>query len=485
MSDLDLANLEARLSAIEDAIRRLGAVERDLGESHDAVSRCRELIHSNVPAGARVAVVSGGEPLPLVLDDRPLIALPPATTVGRADTDSAGGMAAIAQLEVQRARGTRFLLVPDRARSWMQPHAELGEHLAGYRFVADDPAGALLFDLSVRHGAERRVRTLAETLGRVSGDDPYAPVLDWTDLDLGPRIARRSLFTAPADDDAELPYLDDTIDVVIVADEARVEEARRVAVGAVVVVSSDEDGQVVVSEVEDVGNPSARTPEPVLLIVAGSDPEDHWLPRVAEAVAEQPSVTVLASHDPWTAATAADTELVVLAEPGVLPLPGCIDAAVAALRSDERVGGVAVKLLAPSGSLEAAGSMVFADGSVDGVGAGSSEVTAPWHEYVRPVCAGTGLLAVRTAAAREASPRSDWFVAISAALWEAGYEIRYQPDAWAVRIVDAGDGNGAVVDSAAEAWPAGLPARPERPATLDARVWRALLATDDVEGSWQ
>jgi len=483
---IDATSLDARLSAIEDAIRRLRYDDEDLGEIDDTVRRCRELVGEHVPVGERVAVVSEGDPALLARYDRPIAAFPQGARVGGPDRDFDHGAAAIAHLEAQRVQGTRFLLLPEPARCWMQRYPELAEHLlVRYDVVADEPGAGLLVDVGAARAAGQGQGTLVEVLDRLVAGDRYAPVLDWTGLDLESVTGGRNLFAPPAEADGELPYLDRTIDVVVVEDPAHLEEGLRVASSAVVVVNPDESGRVLVTRVEEVAPNGTVTLDPILLLVATSDPKDPWLARVEESVAEQPAITVVTARDPWArTAEEEEADVAVLAEPGVLPLPGCIEAAAATVTSDEKVGAAAVKLLAADGSLEAAGSIVFADGSVEGVAAGCREVAAPWHEYVRPVCAATGLLAVRSSAAREASKPSGSFVASSASLWEAGYELRYQPDAWAVRVLGP-DPEDAAEEAAAEAWARTLRARPDRPVPLDARAWRGLLAQDDVEGSWR
>ena len=120
-------------------------------------------------------------------------------------------------------------------------------------------------------------------------------------------------------------------------------------------------------------------------------------------MAGRPGVEVRAAVDPLAAAVETDAPTVVLAERGVLPLPGCIEAAERLLAHDQQVGGVAVKLFDADGLLEAAGGAAFADGSVAGIAAGAP-AAAPWHEYVRPVAAAVGLVVLRSAAARQIAP---------------------------------------------------------------------------------
>jgi hypothetical protein len=480
-----VASFDGRLAAIEDALRRLRHGDEDVDEHSASRCRCRELLSELVPVGQCVAVLTEDDPAVFAPDGQPVTVFPQHSPTDRPDCGFDHSAAAIAQLEVQRVEGTRFLLLPDPARGWLQRYPEFAEHLTNrYDVVADEPGAGLLVDMDTRRRPQQRQRTLVDVLDRLVDGNRYAAILDWTDLDLGSLVAGRSVFTAPAGNDRALPYIERTIDVVVIEDPARLEEGRRVARGAVVVVRSAENGGVLVSGVEEVQSDDVTALDP-LLLVAATDPGDPWLTHVEEAVVAQPQVTVVASRDPWRVAATADVNVVLVAERGVLPLPGCIEASSALLASDDRIGGVAAKLLGADGSLEAAGSMVFADGSVENINASCSEMAAPWHEYVRPVCTTTGLLTARPSALRAASIASGSFVAVAAALWRAGYELSYQPDAWAVRALGAANGDRAGGEVASETWAEALPSRPPRPVLLDVRAWRGLLAREEVGSSWR
>ena len=79
--------------------------------------------------------------------------------------------------------------------------------------------------------------------------DRLAPILDWTSLGLARvLLPDRTLFRPVAPDAEELPYLDHTIDVVLVDDAERMDEAARVAAAAVVRVTPDEAGGAIVVE---------------------------------------------------------------------------------------------------------------------------------------------------------------------------------------------------------------------------------------------
>jgi hypothetical protein len=127
---------------------------------------------------------------------------------------------------------------------------------------------------------------------------------------------------------------------------------------------------------------------------------------------------------------------------------------------------------------------VFADATAAGIAAGSHETVAPWHDYVRDVCAGAGMLFIAAAATADlpgdaSAPPAVW----SGSLWAAGRRVLYQPEAAAVRITeppDPADGR----DAIAQAWAPVLELRPERPPLLDVAAWRSLVARDDVAGAW-
>jgi len=479
-----VARFEDRLAAVEGALRQVRSGADDAEEIDPVGTRCSDMVGEHVPLGQRVAVLTDGDPTVFAPDDWPVAGFPRHSRPARTECDFDHGAGPIAHLEVQRVEGIRFFLVPEPSRGWLQRYPEFAEHLTDrYDVVADEPGAGVLVDVSARQVTRRRQQTLIDLLDRVVDGDRYAAILDWTDLNLGSLVVGRNIITAPAGNDGKLLYLDRTIDVVVIQDPARLEEGRRVAGCAVVVVSPAEGGEILVTATEDLRADNVSAVDPVLVVIA-VEPGDPWLAYVEEAVAPLRNVTVVAAHDPWEAAIAAEPDVVVVAEHGVLPLPGCIEACSALLLSGDRIGGVAAKLLAADGSLEAAGSMVFADGSIENVSGGCGEIAAAWHEYVRPICSTTGLLTIRAAALRETQFAPGSFAAVSAALWRAGYETRYQPDAWAVRTPDS-DGPDMVEGVAPESWGQALSARPHRPTPLDARAWRSLLARDEAGRGWK
>jgi hypothetical protein len=448
------SDLDMRLLAIETALRRLSHGEGELDALAHVLRSCDSLAKERVPAGEAVLLAWRGDPAMLGLSSRPAIPFPRPTGVF-VERDFMHGASAIANLEAQRAEGLRFLLVPEHARLWLEDLTSFHEHLsARYELIADEEGAGLLFDVGTPRVDEAASPSLVDALDGILDGERYAPVLDWTAFGLGSLAKDRGIFAAPPDTDGELPYLDRSIDVVVVDDPAHIAEARRVATSAVLLAEPDQAGGIQVTGIERMASEAATLDE-VALIELGADG-----PLGIDVV---------------------ETEIVAIAEPGVLPLPGCLEIAAGTLERDETVAAVAVKLLDADGLLEGAGFAVFADGSAEGIGAGSADVAAPWHDFVRPVCAGAGLLVVRAAAVRESGEGAASLIDLSGRLRAAGRGLLYQPDAWAVRVRPDDSSS----PTAGEAWSGVLAARPERPDSLDDSVWRWLLVHDDPEDAWR
>ncbi len=465
--------LGERLDGLEDAVQELTDTllamqpPAPIPEEADLAGRCRELLDRRVPPGERVAVVADPAVVPFEALGRPVVGVQPQT---------AGSAAAVAQLEAQRAQGVRFLLVSEAGRSGMEQDALLVEHLVAYfRAIAEEPEVGVVFEVSAHRAVDAEPQALAVLIDSLGLGDRLTPMLDWTSLGLARLLPGRTVFPPVEPEAGDLPYLEHTIEVVLVDDAERMDEAARVAAGAVVRVTLDEAGRAVVVETRRLRSERGPAPAPVLILVE-TDADDEWLGCLTEAVAGRPGVEVRAAVDPLAAAVETDAPTVVVAERGVLPLPGCIEAAERLLAHDQQVGGVTVKLFDADGALEAAGGAAFADGSVAGI-AGGAAPAAPWHEYVRPVAAAVGLVVLRSAAMRQCMPAEAAgafdLTSVSAHLWSSGWGLHYQPDAAAVRVL-------ARAAAGASVWPQALDGRPARPAELGDDSWRHLVANDKV-----
>jgi hypothetical protein len=446
--------MQQRLEALESAVGRLA--EGDVW---------RKLLDAHVPAGEPVAVLTEPESLPSDALGRLVASVP---------TDASGSAAGVARLETQRIQGVRFVLVPAAAGEAVQRDVHLAEHLrAHYRVVGLEPEVGMVFEARSRTATEEEETSLGALIDRLQGDR-FTPILDWTSLGMERALPGRPLFEPVAPGAPLLPYFDGTIDLVLVDDAERMDEAARVAAGAAVLVAADDTGEVTAAAVRRKRLTHSAAPTAVRILVA-THADDDWLGRLSNAVAGHRAVEVCAATEPITAALTSNGANMVVAERGVAPLPGCIEAAESLLTGNQQIGGVAVKLFTADGSLEAAGGAAFADGSIEAIAEGAP-ASAPWHEYVRPVAAAVGLVVLRSAAARQclaAESASAFDLAgLSAHLWSSGWELSYQPHAAAVRVLAQTAEPGA--------WPDATPGLPPRPHELDDASWRRLLANDLV-----
>jgi len=433
------------------------------------------LVAGTVPEGAPWLAVVPGSSADVCNVGRTSATPFPATKKSRPMADD---LAHLAHLEAQRARGHQLLVLPEGSRAWFRQQAELRDHVTRtYRTVVDEPGAGAVFDLTTAPGAgPRSLRAEVDRVGEVLGRAPA--VLAWTSVDVAAELPGIATFRPPPG--AGLPYLDRSIDVVVVDADADVEEARRVAAHALVIVAGGDSGIRVVDH-EDLGPRMERAAPRV--VVWSSTPDEDRLLLLRERVAAAGADLHLAEVEAATVPAGGAHEVVVLLEPDVLPLPGAIEAAVAAVgaRPDRVVAG---KVLRADGRIDAAGGTVFFDRSVALVAAGSPDVRGAWHEYVRPVCWAPGILAAPAALFTEVplpgvgtgrALLREW----CASVWARGGSVMYHPSVAAVRV--AGDGGEPAAPLEASAWQRVLDHRPRRPDLLSDGEWRFLLANDDVE----
>jgi hypothetical protein len=400
----------------------------------------------------------------------------PATRGGRPLADD---VSHIAHLEAQRYAGHRHLVVPEGSRPWFHRQTELRDHVVRtYRVAKDEPGAGLVFDLT--RPPEPGSRSLRAAIDELAGNLNEPPaVLDCAGLGLATELPDLAVFSPPAGE--RLPYVDHSVDVVVVRPDDSPVEARRVAALGVITAAVGTSGPVV-RAVDPVVS-AAESARPRVLVWSGPAPDPRWERALADRV-DQAGATLLVAP---LAAEAIDRlvehDVVVAVEPQVLPLPGSLRAAAQAVVA-ERATAVAGKVLRPDGRLESAGGTVFFDRSVALIGWSSPDVRAPWHDYVRPVCWAPGLVAAAGPlwAGVPGPPDLEGRAYLRewcAALWSHGASVAYHPDVVAVRV----DGNGgeASIPLEASAWQRVLDLRPTRPAALSDGTWRYLLARDDVE----
>jgi hypothetical protein len=481
-----LTSMDERMEALEHSVYDL-LYRSVVGDRADdpVVAACRQVVLANVPLRAPILVAGKSDPAFTEIYGRRVTNFPQDSAgryPGFAFSDS---QALVAHLEALRCAGNRFLLMPSPSRWMLDHYAPFGEYVLNrYRVVASDPSFGTLVDIT-----DRRQRTdlgptgVSATIDRIAAAaERTLAVLDMTQLDIASRMPNYNVFSPPRSD-GELPYLDSTIDVVVIDNDLQLSEARRAAVEALVRVRCGSSGLPEVESVELLSSEEDPEIEAQIAVIVGSKSSSRaWLERMAEALAEEPSAFLETELSPDVLERAT---LIALVDDDVLPLPSCLSAARAVLSSDDGIGGVAVKILGANGSLEAAGTTLFADGSYAGVGSGSFDVAAAWHEYVRETCWGPGLMLYRADAVKEmvqGSPSPNAQPLWAERVWAAGYRVLYQPAAAAVRAVP---GATVGVNGTVASWSSHLRRRPKRPPVLDETAWRELLAMDDVAGSMQ
>jgi Sulfotransferase family len=386
----------------------------------------------------------------------------------------------VALVEARRYDAHRHLVVPEGSRPWFRQRAELRDHLVrNYRTAVDEAGAGLVFDLaSPPQPGPRSLRDAIEELAAGGAEAPA--VLDLTGGALEAELPDLAVFS-PAHHQGRLPYLDHSVDVVVVDPDGALGEARRVAGLGVITATPGHSGPVVVSV--DAVVPAAGSPSPRALVWSPPGDDPRWEPALAER-AERAGASLLVAPIGAEALDAlADHDVVVAVESHVLPLPGAIRAATAAAAVDP-AAAVAGKVLGPDGTLEAAGGTVFFDRSVGLIAGSAADVRAPWHDYVRPVCWAPGLVAAASplwaavpgpGALEGRAYLREW----CAALWSDRSGVVYHPDVVAVRVT--GDGGEPSVPLEESAWQRVLDLRPARPPELGDGEWRYLLDRDDVE----
>ena len=241
------------------------------------------LVAANVPAGQPWLVVVPGSPAAVRnAGGTPATAFPQAGAatlglnklVGRlrgGDRVAGADLSHVAQLEALRFQGHRYLVLPAQSRPWFRAAVELREHVTnGSRTLADDDAGTV-FDLGEK--AESGTHSLrAEIAARVGAHAEAPAVLDWTDLDLARELSGLTTFRAPPGD--RLPYLDASVEIVVVDRAHDHAEATRVASATVITVEPGAAGALAVATLEIGSNGASTRPPKLRTLVLTSDPRD-------------------------------------------------------------------------------------------------------------------------------------------------------------------------------------------------------------------
>lgn len=448
-------------------------------------SEVRERATELIPAGATVLVAGKGDEALLRLDGRTGWHFPMAEDGRYAGFHPAGDTAAVAQLEALRARGADHLLLPATTLWWLDHYQGLRRHLEDrYTALLTDEHCAI-YRLSAEPGA-RAGGSLASLQGTVAclrirtGRDPS--ILDCgSGLGIADHLPELKVFGPPGDEPT-LPYLDGTVDIVVVPADAaasRLEEARRVAASSVIRVdpgSSEgaeldwladghsgwgEDASVTIVSDADAGpwdGALAAFAETLDVGFAGEfcavgDPAA--LGQVAERAAaagvslrqvEAPTGTnVVRRVD--AAAKTSDRRLQIFLTAPTVPLPGWLPSTIALLGPDRGAGVVGARIVSRFGFLEEAGGFLGVGGRRERRGAGDADPDRPEYCFVQRVdfCS-PPLIATRRDVFERlggldqgAMAPQDALVDFSLRAGQSGAPVYYQPEA---RVVAIGNGDG-------------------------------------------
>jgi GT2 family glycosyltransferase len=437
------------------------------------ISRVREIVRGSLPYGATVLVAAKGDDELLRLYGRKAWHFPQTENGTYAGHHPASGMAAIAHLEALRARGADYFLLPATMFWWLDHYSDFKRYLETYySVVAREDTACLIFALRKTRadkavGWQPQLYDAVALCQRHFGEKPS--ILDCTGLKLAARFPDLAIFS-PAGTDRLLPYVDESVDLVAISsnDSLHSGEARRVAKTAVLMFSQSEldidwkqniaPGTVKVSIVIPCGSDVAET-EACLAAVAESLPHNlngeiivvDAVPEASErlerAARSDPRVRILRNRkakDFLTAcnsgAKSATGDILLFVNSAVLPLAGWFSPFLDLLRDRPAAGAAGGKLLYPDGTVQEAGAVVSADGSLEPAGDRDTGTHLPAHNYVRDVhyCSAV-FLATRHSVFDEVNGFDAGFSSLDYAgadyglrIRAKGYQFLYQPEAAAV-----------------------------------------------------
>jgi GT2 family glycosyltransferase len=497
------------------------------------VGRLREMVRAQVPPDATVAVISKGDDELVRLSGRRGWHFPQDERGVFAGYYPASGLAAVAHLEVLRARGAQYLLLPETATWWLDSYPEFHTHLqTRYRVACQDGAGTLYSLCGPRTPgnitSEGTLTQLVTRFRAARGRDPC--VLDWN---TGQRLA--AVFPglpvfAPPVANGRLPYVDRSVDVVAVATESPeiLAEAKRVAEAAVVNFRNGTAGGpgpdlFWIQEPPAQGLPTTSIIIPVFngwrhtaaclaalrrtlpqgfggeVLVVDDASTDETPDRLAQLVKQDGRLRVLrnASNSGFIdtcnrGAKVATGEFLVFLNNDTVVLPGWLPPLLHACGQFAHAGAAGGKLLFPDGRLQEAGGIIFRDASATHFGRGEADATQELFGHVREVdyCSGA-LLATRRSLFEELGGFDSLYrpgyyedVDYCFRLRQKGFRVYYQPESVVVHLEGASSGtdpsSGMKQHQATnlgrfrERWRDVLESHPPRPTPFERDTWYVL-----------
>jgi GT2 family glycosyltransferase len=505
--------------------------------------RIRETVRAATPSDATVLVASRGDEQFLLLDGHRAWHFPQLPNREYAGSAPPNSTAAIAHLEYLRSQGADVFVLPQPTVWWLDRYPEFARHLEGrYRLIAREGGVCMVFSL---RDPPLDSTSWSTTLGAVLQEcrirlHREPAVLDWSSgLEPQQRFQEFSIFSPPAET-SRLPYLDESIDVVLVreGDTEREEEARRVACGAVVVASLDgetaEDGaSCTVHWKLDRASPLLPSASVVIPSYNGAHYTDACLAALWETLPPGCDAEVIVVDDASTddtpmmlarwaereprlrtlrnrvnagfletcnrGARAASKDVVIFLNNDTVPLPGWLEPLLTTLVEHPDAGAVGGKLVYPDGVLQEAGGTIFKDGQAANFGKGD-DPEAPLYNFVRQVdyVSGALLATPRTLFLERGGFDSryrpiyyedaDYCLTVR----DAGRAVYYQPESVIVHVEGGTNGTDISVGAKrfqevnrakfADKWSKVLADRGEAPSRYDRSTWHALSVRDPASG---
>jgi GT2 family glycosyltransferase len=440
--DLNLSLAALRQASPDPASTAAGENVPAAGDDSypDCIRRVREVVRELLPGDATVIVVTRGDEDLLDLYGRRAWHFPQAADGRYMGYYPPDGTAIIAHLEALRRQGGQYLLFPKPALWWLKSYSKFSDHLhRHYPVMLRDEKTCVLFALDKKNSQSDssawslRLSKLIDECVEDTGADPS--ILDWnTGLPIKGRFPGHAVF-APPDDERALPYLDRSIDIVVVKSRGKAvsREARRVASYAVValtprgraggaLLSDGEQGDFEVT-VESINAQSPRRrmpswsiiiptyngkehltlclasldetlPEPfpgeVIVVDDGSAQDTQALLKEWQVSRPHLKVVRNARNRGFLVscnrgARAANGDILIFLNDDTMPQKGWLQALLRIFRDHPEVGAVGGRLLYPDGRLQEAGNVVFSDGSAANFGRGDVAADAPIYNHVREV----------------------------------------------------------------------------------------------------
>jgi GT2 family glycosyltransferase/SAM-dependent methyltransferase len=480
--------LEAKEREVQE-LRGLQAEQEDQTAAdcyQRIVGRIRRLVRTVVPAGETVMVVSKGDEALLQLGKHRAWHFPQAENGDYAGHYPESAGAAIIHMEALRAKGAAYLVFPTPAFWWFEHYAGLKQHLERkHRRVLHHDETCAIYDLhaATADGNANPQATLDHVIAEYQQRFDAAPaILDWnTGLNLAATFPEYAIFSPPTADPV-LPYLDDTVDIVVAPANA-VAEAHRVARAAVVTSTStaDADPASVVTTDWKLAAPAVPLPTTSIIIpsynsigytetcltalgatlppefdgeiIVVDDASTDDTPEVLRRLAKRDHrLRVIRNRENLgfigtcnRGAKAAAGEFLVFLNNDTVPVDGWLQALLRTFHDYPDAGAVGGKLVYPDGRLQEAGAVIFRDGSGANFGKWSPDPDAPLFNHVREVdyCSGA-LLATKRALFFDIGgfdtryrpayyEDTDFCFSVRA----AGYRVYYQPESVVIHFEGA------------------------------------------------